>query len=215
MLTRIYADGHLANNADGYTLNPTLARQAGCTNYREYAQPYLRTGKHVSVEVLDETIAYDQALRLAAWGANVAVKVPCVYTDGTTTEELVKRLSGEGIVVNVTAICTLRQVKAASEALAAGPGGYLSIFAGRIADAGTSPMFLVRKAVETKPAGCQVIWASTREAYNRVQAEQVGCDIITVPEALWAKVHAKARPLELVAVDTVRQFAADAHGLRA
>ena len=152
-----------------------------------------------------------QARRIASWGENVYVKIPITTTDGTTTAASVRRLSRDGVKVNVTALMTLDQVEDARDWLADGPGGYVSVFAGRIADSGRDPIPIMAYALELLAASplVELIWASPREVLNIVQADAIGCHIITVTDEILRRLPSLGRDLGEFSLDTVRMFHRD------
>jgi transaldolase len=223
--TRIFADGanlqsilELADDPriSGFTTNPTLMRQAGVTEYTRFAAELLShvTTHPVSFEVFaDEREEMRRQARLiASWGANVYVKIPVTTTSGEPMTELVHDLSHDGVKVNVTAMFTLDQVDAITGAVAGGAPSYLSIFAGRIADAGVDPVPLVRRAVEIMSAApaAECMWASPREVLNLVQANSAGCHIITMTPDLLRKLDGLGKDLSQFSLETVRMFFRDA-----
>ncbi len=155
-----------------------------------------------------------QALRLADVGPNLYVKIPAVHLDGQRTTYVLKELSKRQVKLNVTAITNSDQFRTAARILAGGQSAFLSIFAGRIADSGIDPKPIVREAVDflrvMQAGNLQVIWASTREVLNLVQAQAVGCHIITVTEPILAKRKMIGTPLEDLSLQTVRMFHRDA-----
>jgi transaldolase len=200
----------------GITTNPTLMRQAGVDDYQTFGAAVLVVAgdRPVSFEVLSDEFdeMERQALRLASWGPNVFVKIPITNTRAESSTKVIAALSEQGVKVNVTAIMTEPQIDAAVEALGDGPGGYVSVFAGRIADAGRDPIPTVRRAVDAvgaRPA-LEVIWASPREILNVVQADEIGCHVITVTHDLLAKLPTLGKDLEQFSLDTVEMFFRDA-----
>ncbi len=223
MAIKIFADGANlegmlemnARGVDGFTTNPSLMKKGGVQNYRDFAFKVLEAipNKSISFEVFadDEAQMEVEANEIKTWGQNVFVKIPCIRTDGTPTYSLIKRLSDAGVHVNVTAVFTEEQVRAVTEALNPEVPGYISVFAGRLSDAGNDPIPAMKYAVELnrdRPL-TEVLWASTREVYNIIQADQMGVDIITVPNTVLDKWFKRGRtPLEL-SVATVQGFAKD------
>jgi len=199
----------------GFTTNPTLMRQAGVLDYEEFARELLDLvpDRPVSFEVIaDQPEEMErQALRIASWGENVYVKIPITTTDGASTAASVRRLSASGVKVNVTALMTLAQVEDAESWLRDGPGGYISVFAGRIADSGRDPVPLMAAAVELLAATplVELIWASPREVLNVVQADAVGCHVITVTDEILRRLSNLGRDLGEFSLDTVRMFFRD------
>lgn len=213
-------DGILALAADprisGFTTNPTLMWKAGLTDYAEFAQRLLeRITKHpISFEVFaDEADEMRRQARLiAGWGDNVYVKIPVTTTSGKSMAPLVRELSEEGVKVNVTALFTTAQVELITAAVKDGAPSYVSVFAGRIADAGVDPMPIMAQAVDimVDAPRAQLIWASPREILNVVQADQVGCHIITMTSDLLAKLDSLGKDLDQFSLETVQMFRRDA-----
>ncbi len=200
----------------GFTTNPTLMRKAGVSDYRAFAQEILEvvTDRPISFEVFADDFEEmeRQALEIASWGDNVYVKIPVTSTLGQPSSDLLRRLSAAGVKLNVTALMTLNQVRQVSECLADGPSGYVSVFAGRIADTGRDPVPLMAAAVELlRPyPNLELIWASPRELLNIFQAEAVGCHIITASKDVLAKLSLVGKDLEEYSLDTVKMFYSDA-----
>ena len=223
--TRIFADGanlqsilELADDPriSGFTTNPTLMHQAGVTDYARFAAELLShvTTHPVSFEAFadEREDMRRQAKLIASWGENVYVKIPVTTTSGEPMTELVHDLSHDGVKVNVTAMFTLAQVEGITAAVAGGAPSYLSIFAGRIADAGVDPVPLVRRAVEIMAAapGAECMWASPREVLNLVQANSAGCHIITMTLDLLRKLDGLGKDLSQFSLETVQMFFRDA-----
>jgi transaldolase len=200
----------------GFTTNPTLMRQAGVTDYESFARDILAviTDRPISFEVFSDD--FDemavQARRIAGWAPNVYVKIPVTNTRGESAVPLIRRLAAEGVQMNVTALFTEKQIKAVSAALADAPPSNISVFAGRIADAGNDPVPIMRRALEIMRPWPQqkLIWASPREVYNVVQADEIGCHIITVTRDLIAKLASLGRDHTEFSLDTVKMFRRDA-----
>lgn len=200
----------------GFTTNPTLMRKAGVRDYRAFAKEILVAipDRPISFEVFSDELAdmERQAREIASWGDNVYVKIPVTNTRGEWTDDLVRRLAGDGIKLNVTALTTLAQVRRVADALAASQSSYISLFAGRVADTGRDPVPLMTAAVELlRPyPSLELIWASPREVLNVYQADQVGCHIITVTPDLLKKLPLCGKDLDAYSLETVQQFHADA-----
>jgi transaldolase len=222
---KIFADGAdlaairelVANPAiQGFTTNPTLMRKAGVTDYLAFAREALEIvgDRPISFEVFTDDFAEmgREARILTALGDSVYVKIPVTDTRGNSAAELVSELSGEGIKLNVTGLFTIDQVETISEALAEGVPACISLFAGRIADAGVDPIPMVEQAVASiaDQPGQELIWASPREVLNIVQADRAGCHIITVTHDLLAKLSLLGKDLTEFSLDTVRMFHGDA-----
>jgi len=223
---KIFADGaslpsllESARNARiaGFTTNPTLMRKAGITDYRAFARQVLAEirDKPISFEVFADDTANmrRQALEIATWGDNVNVKIPVTNTRSEPSTDLIRALATAGVKLNVTAICTLEQVRDVAQALAGGPPSIVSVFAGRIADTGRDPIPLMREALaicRRSDPRIQLLWASPRELLNIVQAAEMGCDIITVTPDLLAKLALYGKDLATFSLETVQMFYRDA-----
>lgn len=201
----------------GITTNPTLMRKAGISNYESFARDILAVvqDKPVSLEVFSDEPRdmKRQALKIASWGRNVFVKIPITNTRGESMAPLVHELAGEGVMLNVTAILTLQQVRDVTSALSAAVPAVVSVFAGRIADAGLDPepiMLASHEIVSEKPS-IELLWASVREVFNIFQADRCRCDIVTVPHDILAKAQTMVGyDLGELSLETVKMFARDA-----
>jgi transaldolase len=200
----------------GFTTNPTLMRKAGVTNYKEFALDILRAvpDKPISFEVLSDLFSEmeQQALEISSWGENVYVKIPVTNTKRKPSYDLIARLVRAGVKVNVTAMMTLEQVREVASLVKGGPPCFASIFAGRIADTGIDPIPIMTTAVEVlRPApNVELIWASPRELLNILQADAIGCHIITVTNDILNKLHLVGKDLDSYSLDTVKMFYNDA-----
>jgi transaldolase len=213
-------DGILALADDprisGFTTNPTLMWKAGLTDYQSFAQRLLeRITKHpVSFEVFADSPEeiLRQARLIASWGDNAYVKIPVTITTGETMAPVVRDLSESGVKVNVTAVFTTAQVELVTAAVKDGAPSYVSVFAGRIADAGIDPQPIMARAVDilVDAPRSELIWASPREILNVVQADQVGCHIITMTHDLLAKLDSLGKDLDQFSLETVQMFRRDA-----
>ena len=201
----------------GFTTNPTLMRKAGIAGYRAFAKEVLRVirDRPISFEVFSDEFAEieRQAREIATWGENVYVKIPVTNTRREPAYALVRRLSADGIKVNVTALMTLAQVRDVTAAVTGGAPSYISVFAGRIADTGRDPIPLMAAAVEllADAPNTELIWASPRELLNIFQADALGCHIITVTNDVLKKLDLVGKDLDDYSLDTVKMFYADAH----
>ncbi|MEY3608185.1 MAG: hypothetical protein RLZZ447_973 [Verrucomicrobiota bacterium] len=201
----------------GLTTNPSLMRKAGIKDYEAFARDILGTvtAKPLSLEVFSDEFPEmrRQALRLASWGANVYVKIPITNSRGESALPLIRELGAQGVKLNVTALLTLPQVAGVAAALPANVPAVVSVFAGRIADTGVDPMPVMRAAgalLAERPKA-ELLWASTREVLNILQAQACGCAIITVPHDILAKAASLlGQDLGALSLDTVRMFAKDA-----
>ncbi len=200
----------------GFTTNPTLMNKAGIKNYKEFAKDILShiKDKPISFEVFSDDFAEmeRQALEISEWGDNVYVKIPVTNTKAEPSTELVKLLSANGVKVNVTAIFTEAQIKALLPALADSQGCYVSVFAGRIGDAGIDPLPIMVNVVKMISGlnNIELIWASPRELLNIVQASDIGCDIITVTNDILKKLPGLGKDLTQFSLETVHMFYNDA-----
>lgn len=224
-MTSLFADTadlaaarRLAPSVAGFTSNATLMRRAGVEDFREFALTLISVAPDlpVSLGVLadDPAEIAQQARVIAGWGENVYVKVPVVNSHGESLMGVIADLARE-VRVNVTAVFTPEQALAAGRALAGGRPGFVSVFAGRIADAGHDPESAVRQAVGTVEAVApesRVIWASTRQAFDIRRAQRCSCHAITVAPELIAKHRARHRTLDEWTLDTARMFHRDAIG---
>jgi transaldolase len=222
---KIFADGAdldvilgLASDGriSGFTTNPTLMWKAGLTDYEEFAKRLLeRIDTHpISFEVFADDVdeMRRQATMISGWGENVYVKIPVSTTGGESMAPLVRELSESGVKVNVTAVFTTAQVELLTEAVKEGAPSYISVFAGRIADAGVDPVPAMARAVDIMVAAprSELIWASPREVLNVVQADQVGCHIITLTNDLLKKLDVLGKDLLQYSLETVQMFRRDA-----
>lgn len=201
----------------GFTTNPSLLKKAGVADYEAFGRDIVAAvpDRHLSFEVFSDDIPemVAQARVIARWGGNVYVKLPVSNTKGETLYEAVRELSRAGVNINMTAIFDAEQVGRAVDALAGGAPACVSVFAGRLADFGIDYRPLMREAVARARAtpNVEIIWASTREAFNVVEADEMGCHIITAPADILKKLEAfgSKRGAEL-SLDAVRAFRADA-----
>lgn len=200
----------------GFTTNPTLMRKAGVHDYEEFARTLLRAvpDRPISLEVFadDEAEMERQALTMATWGANVNVKIPVTNRAGVFLGPLIRRLGEAGVALNVTAVLTLEQVEKVAAALMEDADAIVSVFAGRIADTGIDPVPVMARAkqlLRLRPRA-QLLWASPRELLNLFQADQAGCDIITVPPEILRKMTLVGKDLTAYSQETVEMFHRDA-----
>lgn len=209
-------DAYQAGIVQGFTTNPTLMAKAGITNYMTFAMEVLRvvTDLPVSFEVFSDEFdgMREQALKLARLGANVYVKIPVTNTRAESSAPLIRDLAGRGLKLNITAVFSLRQVREVVDALNPDVPAIVSVFAGRIADSGRDPVPIMKEALEIlKPLPkAELLWASPREALNIVQADEIGCHIITVTPDLLAKAKNFGKDLEQFSLETVKMFYNDA-----
>ena len=222
---KIFADGADVDNISGlsklpyvrgFTTNPSLMKQAGITDYKKFAKEVLDIVKTlpVSLEVFadDAEGMLEQAKKISELAKNVYVKIPVTNSRGESTKEVISSLIKEGIPLNLTAIMTAYQVESLLSHVAVDSRVILSIFAGRIADTGCDPCPIVESAVTMANnfENIEVLWASTREVYNVVQAENVGCHIITMPYSFIEKLQFFGKDLNEVSRETAETFFLDA-----
>jgi len=222
---KIFADGaNLAEMCElyrnpviqGFTTNPTLMRKAGIDNYEAFARSVTAAipDRPISFEVFSDDFAEmeRQALKITDWGTNVYVKIPVTNTCGDSSVPLICRLSQMGVKLNVTALMSVAQVQEVSRALTACSSGYISVFAGRVADTGRDPIPMMREAVEilSGRGNLELIWASPREVLNVFQADSIGCHIITATSDILKKLTLVGKDLELYSLETVKMFHDDA-----
>ena len=200
----------------GFTTNPTLMNKAGIRDYRAFAREVLSAipDRPISFEVFSDEFddMERQAREIATWGSYVYVKVPVTNTRREPAYDLIRRLSHAGVKVNVTALMTLDQVRRVTEAVRGGAPSNISVFAGRIADTGRDPLPIMIAALEIMQAApeAELIWASPRELLNIVQADAIGCHIITVTPDILKKLDGIGKDLAEFSLDTVRMFHDDA-----
>jgi len=200
----------------GLTTNPTLMKKAGITDYRAFCKDILTAvkDKPLSFEVFSDDFSEmeRQAMEIASWGENVYVKIPVTNTKQKVCYSTIKNLSTKKVKLNVTAIMTLTQVRDVVSALNPIVPSYVSVFAGRIADTGRDPLPMMAAAVEmlkVSPAA-KLIWASPRELLNIFQADQIGCQVITVTNDILKKLELVGYDLNAYSLDTVKMFYNDA-----
>lgn len=200
----------------GFTTNPSLMRKSGVRNFEAFAHAVLAAipDLPVSFEVFadDEAGMEKQARRIASWGPNVYVKIPVSNTQGFSTAPLVRRLSHDGIALNVTALMTLEQVGRVTQALHPAAPAIVSVFAGRIADTGVDPIPLMRRAVDilSERPRAELLWASSRELLNIFHAEESGTHIITATPDILSKLALVGKDLTAFSLETVRMLYNDA-----
>jgi transaldolase len=219
--TQIFADGadksgmlemYRTPYISGFTTNPTLMRKAGIAGYEVFAKDILSVipDRPISFEVFADDFSEmeRQARRITTWGKHVSVKIPITNTKRQSAIPLVKKLSQDGIALNITAIFTLPQVEAVVDAVRGGAHCYVSVFAGRIADTGVDPVPMMATSVEKlSPApNTELIWASPRELLNILQADEIGCHVITVTNDILKKLSLLGKDLDDYSLETVKMF---------
>jgi len=222
---KLYADGadlkgmievYNEGVVSGFTTNPTLMKKAGVKNYEEFARSAIKAipDLPISFEVFSDDLEgmEREARKIAGWGKNAYIKIPVTNTKGESTATLVKKLSRDGLKLNVTAILTIEQVKQVAGALSPATPSVVSVFAGRIADTGRDPMPMMKEAAGILKSNTksELLWASTRELLNLVQAESCGCHIITITNDILKKAPMLGKDLKELSLDTVKMFYNDA-----
>lgn len=222
---KIFADGadkngmlemHAKPFIKGFTTNPTLMRKAGIREYRAFALDILQAipNHPISFEVFSDEFSEmeRQANEIAGWGKNVNVKIPITNTRREPSYDLIRRLTRNGVKLNITAITVLSQVRDLVQCLAGGAPAYVSIFAGRIADTGRDPVPLMAEAIKLLRdiSNAELIWASPRELLNIFQADDIGCHVITVTNDILKKLPLVGKDLGDYSLDTVKMFYGDA-----
>ena len=224
MKTKIFCDSadfttikKFNNNSlvSGFTTNPSLMKLSGAKNYRHYSLKLLKVCKKkpISLEVFGDT--FDQMLRQAviinSWGKNVYVKIPVVNSKGLFSGKVIKTLSQKGIKLNITAVYTVNQVKKILKSINKNSKTIISIFSGRMSDVGKDPVPIIKESVRLtkKMKKVGILWASTREAYNYLQAKKCGCSIITMPSAIIQKISKFGKTYQELTLDTVKKFLKD------
>ena len=200
---------------DGFTTNPSLMRLAGAKNYRDYCLKILKICKKkpISFEVFADNFEemLEQAYEINSWGKNVYVKIPVVNSKGDFTGPVIKELSDKGIKLNITAVYTFEQTKKIYKKLNKKTKSIISIFAGRMADKGKDPVPIFKKSISLvkKNKNIEILWASTREAYNYIQAKQLNCNIITIPPKIINQINGFGKSFKSMTLDTVKGFLID------
>ena len=198
-----------------FTTNPSLMRLAGAKNYKEYCLKLLKAcnKKPISFEVFADNFneMFDQALKINSWGKNVYVKIPVVNSNGTFTGPLIKKLSDRGIKLNITAVYSYEQTIRVFNCLNKKSKSIISIFAGRMADKGKDPLPIFKKSISKVKnyKNIEILWASTREAYNYLQAKQLNCHIITMPPKIIDQINKFGKSFSSLTIDTVKGFLID------
>jgi transaldolase len=191
-------------------------RKAGISDYKKFAREVLELiqNKPISFEVFSDDFKemIEQAMEISSWGDNVNVKIPITNSKGDLTTQVIQELSSRGVALNITAILTTKQVKNVVEALDENSKAFISVFAGRIADTGRDPIPLMEEALEImreKPRS-ELIWASPRELLNVIQADTIGCHIITATSDILKKLDIIGKDLNQYSLETVKMFRDDA-----
>ena len=209
---KLYTKKSIVN---GFTTNPSLMRIAGAKNYKDYSLKILKICKKkpISFEVFadNKKEILEQAYKINNWSKNIYVKIPVVNSKGQFMGSAIKELSSKGIKLNITAIYSLEQVKKTFKCLDKKTKSIISIFAGRMADSGKDPVPVFKSSIflVKKFKNIEILWASTREAYNFIQAKQIGCHIITMPPKIINQLIAFGKKPNQLTLDTVKGFLID------
>ena len=199
----------------GFTTNPSLMRLAGAKDYKKYSLKLLNIckTKPISLEVFADNFDYmfKQANIINSWGKNVYVKIPVVNSKGNFSGKVIKALSKKGIKLNITAVYTVSQVRKIIKNINKDSKTIISIFSGRMSDVGKDPIPIIKESVRTtkKLKNVKILWASTREAYNYLQARNCGCSIITMPSTIIDKISKFGKSYQELTLDTVKKFLED------
>ena len=207
----------LNNNplVSGFTTNPSLMRLAGAKDYKNYSLKLLEVCKKkpISLEVFGDTTGemLKQANTINSWGQNVYVKIPVVNSKGIFSGKVISILSKNGVKLNITAVYTVHQVKKIIKRINKDSKIIISIFSGRMGDIGKDPIPIIKESVRLtkRLRNVKILWASTREAYNYIQAKNCGCSIITMPAAIIEKISKFGKTYQKLTLDTVKKFLKD------
>tara|TARA_B100001057_G_scaffold215284_1_gene215507 strand:- start:2691 stop:3389 length:699 start_codon:yes stop_codon:yes gene_type:complete len=200
---------------DGFTTNPSLMRAAGAKNYKNYSLKILKICKKkpISFEVFADNPLemLKQAYKINKWGKNVYVKIPVVNSKGVFMGKIIKELSNKGIKLNITAVYTFDQAQKIYKNLNKKTKSIISIFAGRMSDKGKDPLPVFKKSISLvrKNKNIEILWASTREAYNYTQAKQIKCNIVTMPPKVINQIENFGKSFKSMTIDTVKGFLVD------
>ena len=224
MKTKIFCDSanfqiikKFNNNSlvSGFTTNPSLMRLSGAKNYKNYSLKLLKVCKKkpISLEVFGDSFEemLTQAMIINSWGKNVYVKIPVVNSRGLFSGKVIRRLSEKGVKLNITAVYTVNQVKKILKSINKNSKTIISIFSGRMGDVGKDPVPIIKKSVilTKKLKNVEILWASTREAYNYLQSKNCGCSIITMPPSIIEKISKFGKTYQELTLDTVKKFLKD------
>ena len=198
----------------GFTTNPSLMRKAGAKNYKKYSQAILQiTNKPVSCEVFADEVEkmIAQGKKISSWAKNVYVKVPVTNSKGIFMGKVIKTLNSNNIKLNITAVYNSKHTKMILNNINKKTKVIISIFAGRMADTGKNPIPQFKKSlkISKRYKNVEILWASTREPYNYIQAKELGCQIITVPPAIIEKIEKFGKGFDQLTKETVIGFLKD------
>jgi transaldolase len=200
---------------DGFTTNPSLMRLSGAKNYKDYSLKILKICKKkpISFEVFadNKKEILNQAYKISRWGKNVYVKIPVLNSKGKFMGPVIKELSSKKIKLNITAVYSFEQVEKVLVNLDKKTKSIISIFAGRMADKGKDPLPIFKKSIlkVNKYKNIEILWASTREAYNFSQAKKLGCHIVTMPPKIINQINSFGKSSKQLTLETVKGFLID------
>ncbi len=203
------------NLVKGFTTNPSLMRNAGAKNYKQYSLRLLKSSnnKPISFEVFSDNFDHmlKQANKINSWGKNVYVKIPVINSKNIFMGKIIKELNQENIKINITAVYSFAQVKKILKLINKKTKLIISIFAGRAGDTGKDPVPEFKKSIQLakKFKNVEILWASVREPYNYLQAKQLGCQIITVPPNIIEKIEKFGKSFNRLSLETVKGFLKD------
>ena len=198
----------------GFTTNPSLIRKAGAKDYKNYCQKILKiTKKPISFEVFadNEKDMLRQGEIINKWGKNIFVKVPITNSKGVFMGKVIRKLNKKNIKINITAVYTAKQTAKILKVINKNTQVLISIFAGRMGDVGKNPIPEIKKSIflAKKFKNVKILWASTREPYNFIEARKLNCDLITVPPNIIEKIEKFGKSFEKLTIDTVKGFLSD------
>ena len=198
----------------GFTTNPSLMRKAGAKDYKNYSKKILKvTKKPISFEVFadDYSSMKKQAIDINSWGKNVFVKVPVINSKGIFMGKLIRMLNEKQIKLNITAVYTSKQTKKILNCINKKSKVIISIFAGRAGDTGKDPIPEIKKSISLSKnfKNVEILWASVREPYNYLQANQNKCHIITIPPTIIEKIENFGKTFDQLTKETVKNFLLD------
>ena len=199
----------------GFTTNPSLMRKAGAQDYKKYSKKILKVSKKkpVSLEVFGDNYfeMKSQAMKINSWGKNIYVKIPIINSKGNFTGKLIKELNNSNVKLNITAVYTSTQTKKILSLINKKTKVIISIFAGRAGDAGKNPLPQIIDSIKIakKFKNVEILWASVREPYNYLQANQIGCHLITIPPSIIEKIENFGKSFDQLTRETVKTFLVD------
>ena len=204
----------------GFTTNPSLMRKAGAKDYKKYSKEILKVCKKkpVSLEVFGDNYLEmkSQAMKINSWGKNIYVKIPIINSKGNFTGKLIKELNNSNVKLNITAVYTSTQTNKILRLINKKTRVIISIFAGRAGDSGKDPLPQIINSIKIakKFKNVEILWASVREPYNYLQANQIGCHLITIPPSIIEKIENFGKSFDQLTKETVKTFLVDSRKSR-